>query len=155
MFFQKLRKHIHWLSWAAPISLAILVILYQIGPARWIHEAYGIRYHLYAEILIFGTVGPLLAFLVLHFVWRWLEERETSELQSQVIDKVREQVDISLTLSDHAIQSLFAASILLNSYKQSLPELPSETVKALDETEQALQQIVRQLRGQLQNHPAG
>lgn len=151
MFIQLLRKHIHWLRWAVPLTLATIVVLYELGPAHWVHEELGMQYHIFAEILFFGTIGPFLAFMLLYFVSRWLEERETSELQSQVLEQAREQVNLSLGLSDHAIQSLFAASVLLYSFRQTTPELPSETARALDETEQALKGIVVQLRGQLQN----
>ncbi|MBI4768852.1 MAG: hypothetical protein HY784_00175 [Chloroflexi bacterium] len=105
-----------------PVGLLLLVVVYEAGPARWIHDRLGDNYHFVAEVLFYGTTGPALAFVLLDFLGRWLEERETSELQAQVLAQARERAKISHQLSDDALQTLFAASALLTSLESSLPE---------------------------------
>jgi len=128
----------------------LLVVVYEVGPARWIQDGVGDAYHFVAEILFYGTVGPLLAFLLLRFLGRWLEERETSELQARVLAQAREHAQVSRELSDDALQTLFAASMLLASLKSTLPDLPPEAASALREMQQSLDRVIRQLSDHLQ-----
>jgi hypothetical protein len=76
-----LRGRVRWLRRILPVGLLLLVVIYEIGPAYWIHDALGEQYHFLAEILVYGTVGPVLAFLLLDLLDRWLEERETTKLK--------------------------------------------------------------------------
>jgi len=149
-----LRRRLSLLQKLAPIGLLFLVIAYEIGPARWIHDWLGDAYHFVAEILVYGTVGPALAYLLLDFLGRWLEERETSELQAKVLAQAREHARISHQLSDEAVQALFAASMLLTSFTSSLSELPPEVASQLREAEQGLHQAIQQLRAHLLNDPS-
>ena len=128
----------------------LLVVIYEIGPARWIQDGVGDAYHFVAEILLYGTVGPLLAFLLLRFLGRWLEERETSELQAQVLAQAREHARVSRELSDDALQTLFAVSTLLASLESTLPNLSPEAAPTLHETQQSLDCAIRRLRDHLQ-----
>lgn len=149
-----LRRRLSLLQKLVPIGLLLLVIVYEIGPARWIHDRLGDTYHFVAEILVYGTVGPALAYMLLDFLGRWLEERETSELQAKVLAQAREHARISHQLSDEAVQALFAASMLLTSFKSSLSELPPEVAPQLREAEQGLHQAIQQLRAHLLNDPS-
>lgn len=144
------RRRFHLLQKLIPATLVLLVVIYEIGPARWIHDILGEDQHFVAEILVYATVGPALAFLLLDFVGRWLDERDTAELQAQVLAHARESERISRELSDEALQTLFAASALLASFKSTLPDIPPETAAALRDTEQALGQAIQKLRDQLQ-----
>lgn len=138
------------LKWLVPASLVFVVVAYELGPSRWIHDGLGADYHFVLEILVYGTVGPALAFLVLHFLDQWLQERETTELQALVLAHARERARISRELSDDALQILFAASTLLATLKTAAPDLPPESVAALRETDQALSNAIQQLRDHLQ-----
>ncbi|HKZ86275.1 MAG TPA: histidine kinase [Anaerolineae bacterium] len=144
------RRRFHLLQKLIPAALVLLVVVYEIGPARWIHDVLGEDHHFVAEILMYGTVGPALAFLLLDFVGRWLDERDTAELQAQVLAHARESERISRELSDEALQTLFAASALLASLKSTLPEIPPETAATLRDTEQMLDQAIQKLRDHLQ-----
>lgn len=146
-----LRRRVRLLQRVIPIGLMLLVVIYEIGPARWILERVGEDYHLTADILIYGLIGPVLAYLFLHFLERWLEERETSELQARLLAHTREQVRVSQELSDQALQTLFAASVLLATLKASLTELPPDKTSALQQTEQALDRAIQQIRIHLEN----
>ena len=144
------RRRFRLLQKLLPAALVLLVVIYEVGPARWIHHAMGEDTHFVAEILVYGTIGPVLAYLLLDFVGRWLDERDTAELQAQVLAHARESERISRDLSDEALQTLFAASALLASLKSTLPEVRTKTADALHETEEALDRAIQKLRDHLQ-----
>jgi signal transduction histidine kinase len=146
-----MRRRIRMLQWTVPLGLVLFVVIYQIGPARWILESLGVQPHLIAEILVFAVVGPLLAYWLLHFLSRWLEEREISELQAQLLAHTREQARISHELSDKALQTLFAASMLLSTLHSSLGDLSPEETSTLLKTQEALNSAIRQIRDHLEN----
>ncbi len=145
------RRRIRILQWIVPLGLVLLVVIYEIGPARWILERFGEAYHLIAEIAVYAVVGPTLAYWLLHFLGRWLDERETSEFQAQLLAHTREQTRISHELSDEALQTLFAASILLSALTSSLDDLSPEEASTLLKTEAALNSAIQQIRDHLEN----
>ena len=145
-----LHRRLDVLQRLVPMALVLLVVFYELGPARWVYDSLGESYHFLAEMLFYGTIGPILAFLVLHFLARWLEERETTEAQAQVLAQTREHARISHELSDDALQTLFAASTLLATLKSHSPHLPPEAASTLSQTEQALERAIQQLRDHLQ-----
>jgi signal transduction histidine kinase len=148
-----LKRRVHWLQRIVPIGLILLVALYELGPARWILDHAGEDYHLFVDVLIYGILGPILAYLPLHFLERWLEERETSELQARLLAHTRELARISHALSDDALQTLFGASVMLATLKASLTDLPPGTAAALQQTEAALERAIQQIRDHLENPP--
>ncbi len=148
-FFTRIRS----LRWILPPLIALLVAVYELGPARWLEQALGPQSHFALKFLVYGTLGPLLAFFLLDFISRWLEERQTSELQSQVLAETQEHARQSRRLSDDALQTLFAASILLGQVKAALPEDQPESAVYLAEIERALDQNIQALRGHLLSMP--
>jgi hypothetical protein len=90
-------------------------------------------------------VGPVLAYLLLTFIGRWLEERETSALQSQALHQVRAQVQRSHDLTDDALQTLFATSMVLDRLTDRLPDLSPEAAAQFREAEQAVNRAIEQL----------
>jgi len=96
--------------------------------------------------MIFGTVGPLLAFFALSLLEQWFEERETSDLQAEILADARRDSERSRQLSDDAIQVLFAASALISSLQSVQAEIPMEYVSQLKNTETALDSAIRNLR---------
>jgi hypothetical protein len=149
-----LRRRIHLLKRIVPIVLVLLVVIYEIGPARWILNGSGEDAHLIAEILVYGLFGPILAYLLLHFLDRWLEERETSELQARLLAEAQLRVRIGHELSDDALQTLFAASMLFASLRAVSTELPTDTVETLTRTEESLDRAIQQLRAHLLDQSA-
>lgn len=137
------------LNWMVPAFLFLLVVAYQLGPARWIHTRLGHHYHLAAEIIVYGTAGPFLALVLIHLVRRWLEERDTSDLQSQLLEHAREEAKRSRELNDDALQVLFAAGAMFDALKAAHPALDDELLEEVERTEKALQTAVQQLRSRL------
>lgn len=144
-----IQVHLPTLTWAVPLAMIILVIGYELGPARWIHQNLGFNYHLLAELALFGTLGPALTYGILHLLGRWLEERDTSELQAQLLARTRAEAEGSRQLNDDALQVLFAAGMLIDTLKTGNDALPPEMLAQIEETEQALQAAVGQLREHL------
>lgn len=151
--FFAVRRRFRLLKWLVPAGMVLLVVVFELGPSRWIHNTLGFGDHLWVEILFYGTVGPVLAYVLLDLWDRWLEERETSDLQAAILIQARERARLSLELSDGALQTLFAASALLSSLKSNLPDLPPEAAAQLANTERALDQAIRQLHAHLLNQP--
>ena len=135
--------------WLLPLGLILLVAFYEIGPARWIYGRFGFAYHIVADIIIFGTIGPTLLFLTLNFISRWLEERETSDLQAKLLAQSQQEAHHSRQLNDDAVQILFAASVLIDSLKSSHASLPPDTTEQIETMEKSLQQAIEQLRAHL------
>ncbi|MBI3243484.1 MAG: hypothetical protein HYZ49_14465 [Chloroflexi bacterium] len=148
-----IRQRLGLLKWLAPTGLLLVVVIYEIGPARWIHDVIGETHHFLAEIVIYGSVGPLLTFTLLHFLGRWLEERETSDLQAQVLARARQQAEVGHQLSDEVLQSLFAVSAMLASLEAGAAELlPAEQLQ-LRNARTTLDQTVQQLQAYLLHKP--
>ncbi|HLF00431.1 MAG TPA: hypothetical protein VI547_00500 [Anaerolineales bacterium] len=146
------RGRIGVLKWIVPAGLFLLVVGIEIGPLGWVRRNWGETYHLVSEILIYGTVGPTLAFALFHFLGRWLEEKDTSELQAQVLARTREQARNNHQINDNTLQALFAASVLLTSLESGAANLPPEAVARLREAQRALECAIRQLHANLVTH---
>ena len=82
-----LRQRLSVLRWALPVSFAILAALYQLGPARWVHDYYGHVFHYGVEIVFYATAGPLLAFWTLTRIGQWLDEKELAEKQARASEQ--------------------------------------------------------------------
>lgn len=147
---QWVQNHLQLLSWLVPLAMFVLVVGYEVGPSRWIHEGLGYYYHLAAELLFYATLGPALAFAVLKLLQRWLEERDTSDLQARLLARSRAEAEGSRQLNDDALQVLFAAGVLIDTLKAGNDDaLPPDLREQVNDTEQALQEAVAQLRSHL------
>lgn len=148
-----IRHRLGLLKWLVPVALLLLVVVYEAGLSRWIHDSLGTTYQFLGEILVYGTVGPILAFTLLDYLGRWLEERETSDLQAQILARARERAQINHTLDDDVLQALFATSALIASL-ESDPNISPEAVARLREAQQALSQAIQQLHAHLVSQSA-
>jgi len=143
------RRKLKLLRWLIPVGLILLVVAYELGPSRWIYEGFGFTYHLVAEIVLFGTVGPILAFVLLDLLIRWIDEKETADLQAQLIAQANEKEVGVREIGDDTIQVLFATSLLLTTFKFKQSDLPAETVAQIEVTEQSLTDAIERLRSHL------
>lgn len=147
-----LHQRFRLLRWIVPLGLMLLVIFYQVGPARWIHDRWGYPYHIVSEIIVFAAIGPMLAFILLHLLERWLEERDTSDLQARLLKHARQEAHRSRQLNDDALQVLFAAGAVIDTLKENHPGLSQENLSQVENTEEALQESVERLRSHLLNN---
>jgi hypothetical protein len=144
------RHRLATLRWAVPVTLILLVVVYELVPASWVFEHYGFRSHLLLEVLVFGTVGPALAFVLLDYFGRYLDERDTSELQAKILKRAREDAQTSRKLNDDAVQVMFAAGNLIESLKAHQKELPGETAAHTAAIQKALDKTMRDIRSHLE-----
>ena len=140
-----LRQRVERLRWLAPAGLLLLVIINELGLARWVEAHAGHTLSVTLDILIYGSVGPVLAYLLLTVVGRWLEERETSEAQSQALHRARALAQQNHDLTDDALQTLFATSLMLDTLARELPNLSPEAAGQYREAEQAVNRAIEQL----------
>ncbi len=140
------RRNLGFIKWLIPLGLVLVVIAYEIGPSRWVYDSLGFNFHLVVEIFLFGTVGPVLAFLVLEMLGRWIEEKETADFQANLLAEAK-QNDLKVRqLNDDTIQVLFATSLLLANIKSDGFNLPPNTVDQIEFTEKALNKSIEHLR---------
>lgn len=83
----KLKNRLKSLRWFLPLSFVLLVILYQLGPARLVHDAFSDSAHYGTEILFYATVGPLLTYWALGLVGRWFDEKELAERSARASER--------------------------------------------------------------------
>lgn len=81
------RQRIARLRWALPLAIGLVAVLYEIGPGRWIHDVYGATDYFGLDILFYATAAPLLTFLVLTGISRWLDEKERAEQQARASEQ--------------------------------------------------------------------
>jgi signal transduction histidine kinase len=141
-----LRRRLGLLQWLLPAGLLLMVVLYELGPSRWVQARWGDGPHLVADALVYGTIGPVLAFGLLRFVRRWLEARETAERQAQALAQAREHARITHDLTDDVLQSLFGLSVVLDTLQASLPaDLPPESQRQFAAAQGAVRHTLDQL----------
>jgi hypothetical protein len=146
-------KRLNLLKWVVPVGLTILVVLYESVISPWIQNWLGAASHGALDVLVYGTVGPSLAFWSLHFFGRWLEERETSELQASILAQAQEQARRNQAFTDSTLQSLFATSLMLQSAQSHSSGLPTDVADQLHVTQRALDQTIHSLREHLLKQP--
>lgn len=82
-----LKRRVVVFRWFIPLSFFLLVIIYQLGLARWVHDKYSDPLHFGVEIIFFGTAGPAMAFWVLTLVNQWLDEKTQAEQQAHASER--------------------------------------------------------------------
>lgn len=143
------RRQLRILKWLIPIGLVMLVVAYELGPSRWTYQSLGFNYHLLAEIILFGTMGPLLAFVLLELLGRWIDEKETADLQTRLLAEAGDKELRVRQLNDDTLQVLFATSLLITAIESDGARLSSNTTTQIKITEQALDEVMQRLRSHL------
>jgi hypothetical protein len=137
-----------------PILVLVVVLVYELAAARWIHQRMGYSYHVIAEILFFAILGPALAFSSAVSFERWLDERDTSDWQATLLARARADARHGRKLNDDALQALFAAGIIIKTLRAASPDLSPELEEQVVATESALQDASERLRNHLrENQP--
>ena len=70
------QRKIDTLRWVIPGMMVIAFMFYQLALARWVLNEFGLSARLLLEVLLYGVVGPLLAFVALTLISRWQSEKE-------------------------------------------------------------------------------
>lgn len=149
--WERLFRHrsLRRMRWLLPLLMAALVVVYEFVVGHMFQPEYGRMAHELSDILIFGTVGPVLTFVLLDYLDRFVQERETSDLQADLLRRTRREADSARELIDEAIQIMFSTSTLIDQLKESQQVLPAPTEAQIAGTEKALDDYIRRLRGHL------
>src|SRR5438067_1456235 len=79
-----LRQRVTGLRWALPLAIGLLAVGYELGPGRWIHDAFGASDYFDLDILFYATAAPLLAYWVLTLITHWLDEKDHAEQLAEI-----------------------------------------------------------------------
>src|SRR5512136_200428 len=85
--YSTLKRRVAIWRWTFPLALALLAFTYQFGPVRWVQSNYGDRADFYVDILLYGTLGPLLTFGAITRIGVWLDEKEHAEKQARTSEQ--------------------------------------------------------------------
>jgi signal transduction histidine kinase len=108
-----------------PAAITIVAALYQLGPARYVHDNYGAWAHYALEVLFYGTTGPIVMWLVLRIVRTWVEQKEQAEAEVYRLNmELQQRVDERTRELREKNEALAAA----NEQLQGLDRLKSEFV---------------------------
>lgn len=143
------RRQLGILKWLIPVGLALVVVAYELVISRWTFQNWGFNNHLIVEVSVFGTVGPLLTYMLLELLGRWIEEKETADWQSRLLAKANEKEQKSRQINDATIQVLFGTSLLMSTIKSDGSNLPDATIAQIEKTEKALNESIELLRTNL------
>ena len=143
------RRRLRRLQRLSPAALLLLVAAYQVGPARWVHDRLGESQHFLAEIAAFGLAAALIGYILPELALRWNEERETSELQALALVGERERMQRAHELSDEAMQSLYAAGILLRVDGRNPRTIADKALDLLNRAHRSLTLAMAYLRNPL------
>lgn len=125
MLPDKLSDRLHLLQRWLPIAVMAVATLYQLGPARYIHNHYGDWAHYALEILFYGTSGPVFIWLTMRVVREWVEQKEQAEAEVYRLNsELQQRVDARTRELKQKADALEAANVQL----QKLDQVKSEFV---------------------------
>ena len=137
------RQRLGLLRWLVPVGMFLLVVVYEVGPARWTLAQFGPTVHIIIDLTVYGVLGPALAAMLLDLLGRWIEERETTAAQSVALNQARQRAQLQRDLTDDTLQHLFAASALLASLEAHAAELPADALAHIQTTHAALEAAIK------------
>lgn len=120
-----LRQRLTILGRFLPLALLLLVIIYQLGLVRLMHNTFGQLAHLGVEILFYALVGPFLIYWMLRVIGRWLEEEDrtarlTNVREHHLASIARNSVGAILSINtDGLIESWNRGAELLFGYESA------------------------------------
>src|SRR5512134_3651563 len=121
----KLSDRLRLMHWTLPAAIALFTAVYQIGPARYVHEHYGDWAHYGMEVFLYGTMAPIVMWFVLGLVRTWVEQKEQAEAEVYRLNtELQQRVEERTSELRAKAEELTAA----NQRLQELDQLKSEFV---------------------------
>jgi hypothetical protein len=142
-------RRLSLLRWLVPLGMFVLVLIYELVAGPWLDTQGGLLGHRVVDLVFFGLLGPVLTALALELLGRWIEERETSELQALALARARQQDQANRQLADDTLQTLFAASTLLAALEANAEAMPPGTLDQMLATHVKLDQAISRLHRRL------
>lgn len=100
------RQRVTLLRWSLPLILGLLAVFYELGPGRWIHDAFSASAYFDVDVVFYALVAPVLIFGALTYLSRWFDEKERAEKQARASSQRLASI---MTASADAILALDAA----------------------------------------------
>ena len=121
-----LYRSIRLLRYILPITAFLLVVVHQSLTFAWLRPTPPFPYFL-AQVLLYGTVGPILVWLALTWFLRWAREREEAEVHLHCLNQISRQAatatemealaDIALKMPEEIISPV-ASSLILREHPE-------------------------------------
>lgn len=121
----KLSDRLRLIQWALPAIITVLAALYQLGPARYVHDNFGDWSHYALEVLFYGTTGPIVVWATLRLVRQWVEQKEQAEAE---VYRLNAELQQRVDERTHELRAKNAALAAANAQLQELDRLKSEFV---------------------------
>lgn len=113
------------LQWAMPLGIGLMAAVFQLGPVRLIHDSFGHSIHWTVEVFFYSTTGPIVVWLGLRLIRKWLSEKEEAEAEVYRLNReLKQRVDERTRELSEKNMALAAA----NSELQQLDRMKSEFV---------------------------
>ncbi len=148
-------KRVIKLQHIMPLVIAALVIFYQLVIIRGLPLIIpdpGETVHYTLEIILYGVVGPVITWVTLGWIRRWLQEKEQVERrlweQEQRMLQIRDEVSAQIAgeLHDNLGPNLFAIALKADTCRKLLHSEPDQVEQELSLISNALQQSIRAVR---------
>lgn len=148
---QTLVQRVRWLRYVMPPALAVWVVVYQLGFAQALENAYGSAVHYGVEVAFYSLVGPLVTWLTLTWVERNLVEK--NRLAQEVLLAQREKsavleeerARIARDLHDSVAQTLYFLALKADLLRQGLKGNKAAAAE-LQLMGQTTRQVIREVR---------
>lgn len=121
-----LYRSIRLLRYILPITAFLLVVVHQSLTFAWLRPTPPFPYFL-SQVLLYGTVGPILVWLALTWFLRWAREREEAEVHLHCLNQISRQAatatemealaDIALKMPEEIISPV-ASSLILREHPE-------------------------------------
>jgi PAS domain S-box-containing protein len=72
-------QRIRTLRWVMPLVIVAVVVVYQLGLASYVQNAFNPTAHFLVEIAFYSVAGPVVTWLTLKRIGQWLGEKEEAE----------------------------------------------------------------------------
>ena len=120
-----LSARIRRLQWLIPLTIALMAAIFQLGPARIVHDSYGHGLHWGFEVLFYSTTGPIVVWFGLRLIRQWLSEKEKAEAE---VYRLNEELQQRVEERTHELSEKNEALAKANAELQQIDRLKSEFV---------------------------
>jgi signal transduction histidine kinase len=121
----RLSDRLRLLQWLLPAVITVLAAVYQFGPARYVHDHFGMEVHFWVEVVFYGTTGPVVMWLILRIVRKWIEQKERAEAE---VYRLNTELQQRVDERTHELRDKNEALAKANEQLQELDRLKSEFV---------------------------
>jgi signal transduction histidine kinase len=113
------------MRWTLPAAIALFAAVYQIGPARYVHEHYGDWAHYGMEVFLYAALAPIILWFVLGIVRTWVGQKEQAEAE---VYRLNIELQQRVEERTHELSAQAEKLIVANERLQELDQLKSEFV---------------------------